>query len=271
MKNDFNLTQPLPDIFPKSWSEKVLDPDFMGFRNLHHFISVVSKLEQKNDDNCGMSYQEALKKLMKGESDFPISEQMSIRNLVRSNLHKRGLITTETYEAYQYSVDGVNVGVDVGKYAAGEPDCVITPARQYIDFFYELYVSVSYPYTVKNKDVRTNTAKLLATIEELERRHIFIKISLILPVYQIMKNMSKNYFSAIPLFSHKDNKSVEIMSAVINDRLLRKFYFALFEDLYGEELSDNYGRAVTLDGCMNIGNEFNEIEFFEDVVKFVGA
>ena len=268
-ESEFNLHSPLPDIFPAAWVKATNDPDFMGFRNLDHFRHYVSKLTQKSDESCDMKYEAALKMLLNGTSDFPEEEQASIRNLVRSNLHKRGLITEEVYENYRYTTDGTAVGFDVGKFAAGEPDCVITPTHQYIDFFHELYVSISYPYHVTNKTIRNNTAKLLATVEELERQHIFIKISLILPI----KGASHDgdFFSYIPLFSHKDAKSVNTMSAVVNDRLLRKFYFAILEDLYKEKLGSGYGRAVDLDYCMNVGDAFNEIEFFENIVQIVGA
>lgn len=269
--NDFNLKLPFPDVFPVSWASAVGAVDFMEFRNLDHFRHTVSKLTQRQDDSCNMSYSKAVEKLMKGESDFPESEQVSIRNLVRQNLHKRGLITEEVYETYKYSVDGTNVGVDVGKYAAGEPDCVITPTHQYIDFFYELYISISYPYTVANEAIRQNTAKLLATIEELERQHIFIKVSLVLPIHGLRNDSSEGYFSSIPLFSHKDHKSVSTMSSVVNDRLLRKFYFALIEDLYKDKLKGSYGHPIELKGAMNLGNTFNEVEFFENIVNTVGA
>lgn len=266
----FDTGLPLPDIFPKSFHTSTGARDYFSFRNLDHFRHVVSKLTQRQDDYCNMTYAEALSKLLRGESDFPKSEQESIRNLVRSNLHKRGLITEETYEAYRYAVDGTTVGIDVGKYANGEPDCVITPAVQYVDFFYELYVNTSYPYSVSNDRIRTNCAKLLATIEELERQHIFIKIAMVLPIRRPSRT-GKDFFADVPLFSHKDPKSVETMSSVINDRLLRKFFFAILENHYKEDLNDSYGTAVTLDGAMCIGEEFNEIEFFEEVVLSVGA
>lgn len=269
---DFNLSTPLPDIFPKAWNEEIeKSPDFMAFRNLDHFRHIVSNITQREDDACDMSYKIALDKLIRGISDFPETEQASIRNLVRSNLHKRGLITEEVYEAYRYSVDGTNVGVDVAKYANGEPDCVITPSVQYIDFFYELYISISYPYNITNNAIRDSVAKLLATIEELERQHIFIKIVMVLPIRGITNDDKNYYFAAIPLFSHKDTKSVSMMSSVLNDRLLRKFFFAILEELYGSKLSGNYGYAVSLKGTMNVGKEFNEVEFFEDIVKTVGA
>lgn len=272
LEQDFNLDLPFPDVFPPGWQESIGPCDFLAFRNFDHFKYVVTHLTQKQDTNCGMPYAEALTKLVEGVSDFPETEQASIRNLVRSNLHKRGLITEEVYENFRYSTDGTKVDVDVGKYTAGEPDCVITPARQYIDFFYELYVSISYPYNVDNDTIRRNCAKLLATIEELERQHIFIKISLVLPIRDICHSRDRtNFMSAIPLFSHKEPKSVNTMSAVINDRLLRKFYFAIVENLYGENLHSAYGHAHSLDTAMNVGSTFDEVEFFENIVKAVGA
>lgn len=266
----FNTGLPFPDVFPKEFSKPLPTRDYLSFRNLDHFKHVVSKLTQKQDSSCGMSYAEALKKLLTGESDFPEQEQATIRNLVRENLQKRGLITQEVYEAYRYAVDGVEVGVDIGKYANGEPDCVITPAKQYVDFFYELYINISYPSHVSDENIRRNCAKLLATVEELERQHIFIKVAMVFPGKHCGKDGS-NFFSDVPLFSHKDAKSVSTMSSVVNDRLLRKFFFAILEDFYADNLASSYGTAVTLEKSMNIGGAFNEIEFFEEVVLSVGA
>ncbi len=270
----FDTGLPFPDVFPPSFG-KIFSGgrDYFSFRNLDHFRHVVSKLTQKEDDNCGISYEKALAKLLAGETDMSTEEQMSIRNLVRSNLHRRGLISEEVYEAYRYSVDGTVVSYDVAKYAAGEPDCVISPARQYVDFFYELYVSISYPYYVSNEQVRENCAKLCATIEELERQHIFIKIAMILPIRDVTHNRKPSHFFAdVPLFSHKEFKDAKTMSSVINDRLLRKFFFAILEDYYDKDLSYCYGYAEqNIDGAMNIGDKFDEIAFFEDVLAKVGA
>lgn len=271
---EFNLDLPFPDVFPAEWKDTISPCDFMAFRNLDHFKFVVSKLRQRTDSQCGMTYETALQKLLNGDSDFPEEEQASIRNLVRSNLHKRGLISEEVYENFRYSTDGTKVDVDVGKYANGEPDCVITPARQYIDFFYELYISISYPYSTSDAHIRAMCAKLLATVEELERQHIFIKIVLVLPIKGLVNEEvrgRRNYMAAIPLFSHKDPKSVSMMSSVINERLLRKFFFAVLEDLYGDNLASHYGSAQSLHMALNVGDQFNEVEFFENIVKAVGA
>lgn len=269
----FNTKLPMPTIFPVEWKEAFTSNDNLLFDNLDQFVFTVSKLTQKSDNKCGISYADALKKLVRRESDFPESEQSSIRNLVRNNLLKRGLITEEIYENFKYSTDGTNVGVDVGKYAAGEADCVITPSRQYIDFFYEIYISVSYHCGVSDNAVRTNVAKLLATVEELERKHIFIKINVILPIESAGYDDEKsiNFFSSIPVFSHKDFKSVSVMSSVVNEKLLRKFYFAILEDFYGAKLASGYGYAVNLEKAMCIGNTFDEVELFESIMNKVGC
>jgi len=269
----FDTSVPLPNILPPEWGNEFSSNDNLLFDNLDQFIFTVSKLKQKEDDKCGMSYAEALKKLIRRESDFPESKQTSIRNLVRKNLLKRGLITDEVYENFRYATDGTQIGVDIGKYAAGEADCVITPSRQYIDFFYEIYISVSYPWDISNDVVRNNVAKLLATIEELERKHIFIKVNAVFPDRNVARvdGKSRNFLSVLPIFSHKDFKSVDVMSSVINERLLRKFWFAIIEDLYGGNIASGYGQPLQLPKTMNIGYAFDEIELFEEIMKEVGA
>ncbi|WAK44671.1 hypothetical protein vBAmePPT11V19_00045 [Alteromonas phage vB_AmeP_PT11-V19] len=261
----FKTTAPLPHILPQEWRDKMAGCDAVLFNNLSHFEHVVSKLSQKEDDKCGMSYADALKNLLHKKSDFPKEEQESIRNLVRNNLFKRGLITQEIYEEFKYASSGTNLGVDVGRYSAGDPDCMLTPARDYVDYFYELYISISYPYYVSNESVRKNAAKLLATIEELERKHIFIKVNVVFPDINPKESGQSKFFSMIPLFSHKDFKSVETMSAVVNDRLLRKFFFAILEDVYGDELSYGYGTPLDLPKAMNIGEDFDEVELFTEI------
>jgi len=208
---DFNLSLPFPDVFLDDWATAMGPRDFMMFRNLDHFRYEISQIKQKENDNCGMSYEKALNMLLMGKTDFPKTEQELIRDKVRENLHKRGLITEEVYENFRYTNDGTAVGFDVGKYANGEPDCVMSPARQYIDFFYELYINISYPHYVTNRQVRESVAKLLATVEELERQHIYIKITLLLPINGCSARDRGNSFGHIPLRSHKQRKTVGMM------------------------------------------------------------
>lgn len=270
IRDKFDLYRPLPDILLKEWRDKLQGCEAVIFNNLDHFKHIVSKLSQKEDNKCGVSYEKAVEMLVRNETDFPKEEQESIRNLVRENLFKRGLITEEVYENFRYSTDGTQVGVDVGKYAAGEPDCVMTPSRQYIDYFYELYISISYPWNIENSTVRKNIAKLLATVEELERKHIFIKINVIWPCdhpkIDSADTETNKFFGMIPVFSHKDRKSVETMSAVVNDRLLRKFFFAILEDVYGDNLVSCYGYANDdFKKAMNVGYDFDEVELFQGI------
>ena len=264
-----NSDLPYPATYPSTIQKHFDTRDYLSFRNLAHFKHVVSKLTQKSDNYCGMTYAEALGKLMRGDADFPRREQQEYRDIVRSNLHMRGLITEEVYEAYRYTVDGTTVAVDVGKFVTGEPDCVMSPAREYVDYFYELFVNISYPYHIENDTIRANCAKMLTAIEELERKHIFIKVTMILPI-KAACNDGRNFFSDIPLFSHKEYKSVETMSSIVNDSLLRKFYFAVLEDQYAEKIAYGYGLAQEVKGAVNIGGNFDEVDFFEKIMNHVG-
>ena len=145
----------LPNVFPKSWSSSVdvSTLDFLEYRNLLHFKSTVSKLKQKEDNKCNVTYEKAVHELINGYSKFDQKEYETVRNLVRSNLLKRGLLTEEVYESFRYSTDGTVIDIDMGKFANGEPDCLITPSTQYVDFFYELYVNISYPASVEESTI----------------------------------------------------------------------------------------------------------------------
>ena len=255
-----NTKLPISNLLPQAVG--VSDIDNLQFRNLLHFKHVVSKLKVANDSKHGIPYKVALDRLLKGTSGISEDYCEDIRTLVRSNLHKRGMITSEVYEEYKYTDSGTCVGIDVGKYAAGDPECIITPVRQYVDFFHELFINISYPYWVKDSLVQESTIKLLTAIRELERQHIFIKVTLILPIVNPSTN-SNFFYSSIPLFSHREYKDFHTMASVVNASLLRKFYFAILEDFYGDCLHHNYGVVKKLPDTMNIGETFNEIAFFE--------
>jgi hypothetical protein len=259
-------TTQLPQIYPSEWSNIVNleNLDVLEFRNLLHFKNYVSKLSQKDDNKCGVTYKQAVSDLQKGTSLFDSKTYHTIRNLVRSNLLKRGLLTQEVYENYKYATDGIVVDYDMGKYAAGEPDCIITPTMQYVDFFYELYVNISYRSRITDETIATNMNKMLATIEELQRQHINIKISLVFPAHQ--SNGTNDFLSIIPLFSHREFKTAEVMSSVLNNRLLRKFYFAILEDFYKSNLTEGYGSELKLNKTMNLADEFDEINFFTNIM-----
>jgi len=56
------------------------------------------------------------------------------------------------------------------------------------------------------------------------------------------------------------------MSAVLNDRLLRKFFFAVLEDTFGTTLNSNYGIAITVPDVINVGDTLDEVEFCKGIL-----
>jgi hypothetical protein len=261
---DGKLDTPLRDIYPREWKMHFVgELENIEFRNLDHFKFYVSKLTQRDDTKCGVTYKDALKDLITEQCLFSKEEVELVRNQVRFNLLKRGLITKEVYDRYKYNVDGLIV--DIGELNTGNPECVLTPAHSYVNYFYELYISVSYPYHVSNETILKNAIKLLATIEELERQHIYIKVTLVF-IDRRPSDKDSTLLVTIPLFSHKQVKTVETMSAVVNDRLLRKFLFALLEDVYAEKLNSGYGTAVGLPTAITLNN-VDEISLFTEIAK----
>lgn len=267
MKLDMNISKPIHDIHPSEW-KSTLDMsklNYVSFRNLLHFKNYVKQITQRKDNNCGVSYAEALEDLLKEKSQFTQQEYQSIRDLVRVNLLKRGLISEDIYESFKYASEGQVV--DIAKVIMEDPECFLTPVKSYTNHFYELYISISYPWSVSNDTVRHNAIKLLSTIEELERQHIYVKVTLVFADQGPASG--SDLLMILPLFNHKDFKSIETMSAVVNERLLRKFGFAMLEDIYGQNLRSSYGTAVDMPKVINIGDDLNEIELFTKILDEV--
>ena len=259
----------LPDIHPQSWLEKLPTKDtvIFNYRNLLHFKSHVKTLTQRDPSSCGISYDSALKQLLTDTPTITEGEYEIIKNRVKQSLLKRGLISESVYESYHYDVEGELW--DVAKVIAEDPACFLVPTEKYISYFYELYISISYPHYVPNSTIRENMAKILATVELLEREHIYCKITLVFPDEGCGSGDKKHFLATIPLFSHRDTKSIQTMSAVLNDRLLRKFFFAVLEDTFGTTLKDSYGTAITVPDCINVGDTLDEVEFCQSIIDKV--
>lgn len=242
----------LKAAYPKHWLEKLpADKTVIHeFRNLQHFKNYVSTLTQKEDKKCGVPYNQALTELLSDKPLMSEGDYQIIKNRVKNNLHKRGLIADTLYESYKYDVEGEFM--DVAKLAEGDPACFLVPNESYTNHFYELYISVSYHCGISDSTVVENMAKILATVQLLEREHYYCKITLIFPaVNSGNSNVPKrNYFSLVPLFSHKDIKTIQTMSSVLNERLLRKFYFAVLEDVFKDNISGGYGQPIALKGAI---------------------
>lgn len=269
MKKEIISDSPLMDIHPKEWAKYIdlSDTTVHEYRNLQHFKNHVSTLKQRNDDNCDIPYADALKQLLKGDATMTQGDYELIKNKVKENLLKRGLISDTVYESYKYDVQG-DIW-DVAKVVAEDPMCCLVPNETYNNHFYELYVSVSYHYGISNEEVTQNMAKILATVELLEQEHYYCKLTLVFPDNNCNNGSGKsNYMALIPLFSHKDVKTIETMSSVLNDRLLRKFFFAVIEDLYGDDLAGGYGSPVNLPNAI-VPVNLNEVALAQDIVNKV--
>lgn len=247
MSNSIHDDVPFKSIYPQSWRSKLNmeDTHIDEYRNLQHFKHAISGLTQKEDTKCGISYKDAVKELVGNKATMTQGDYEIIKNRVKQNLLKRGLISDSVYESYKYDVQG-DIW-DVARVIAQDPMCCLVPNETYTNHFYELYISASYPHWVKDSTVMENMAKILATVELLEREHFYCKITLVVPTKSVNTGPGKSHYLAlIPLFSHQDVKTIEHMSSILNERLLRKFIFATWEDKYGSNIQSNYGYAVEL-------------------------
>ena len=268
MKSLLPTDSPFLDIWPATWKDNMNFDQvrICQFRNLAHWKNYCSSVRQREDNNCGISYEKSLEMLLTNTPVIPNDDYEIIKKQVKQVLLKRGLISDTIYKRYEYQVDGTGI-IDVARYAAGNPDCVLTPVDPEQSFFYEVYVSISYHSGVENSTVRDNTAKLLATIQLLEQENYFCKVSLVFPDRNCNNGEGKsNLFVVVPVFSHKDIKTIDTMSAVLNQYTLRKKMFALLEDMYEDNLASGYGQPVGLDYTINIGQEFNVETFSTDVI-----
>ena len=263
-------------LLPESWDNILHHADgdkvpcvIQQYNHLEHFKATVSKLTDKCPSGNNRTYKTDLKNLLKGTPQIDNKEYEVIKNRVKQTLVKRGLISDTIYESYKYDIEGDIV--DVAKVIAEDPMCCLVPANSYKEHFYELYINISYPFTVTNDEVQRSMAKLLATIELLEREHYYCKVTLVFPAQNVTKGSSykTNYFSSIPLFSHKEHKSIEKMSSVLNSKLLRVFYFAILEDTFKDDLSGGYGSVLKLPYSIVPDNELNEVELCESIIKRV--
>ena len=261
--------EPLKDIHPKEWANDIdlKNTTIHEYRNLQHFKYHVASLVQRRDDKCGISYKGALKELQQGTATMSKGDYQIIKNRVKQNLLKRGLISDTIYESYKYSVTG-DIW-DIAKVIAEDPMCCLVPNETYINHFYELYISISYHAGITNETVMDNMAKILATVELLEQEHFYCKITLVFPDRGCNNGRGKsNFLMLLPLFSHKDVKTLEGMSSVLNDRLLRKFGFAILEDLYGDALSSGYGTPLALTNAI-IPVDLDEVELCQSIIDKV--
>jgi hypothetical protein len=155
------------------------------------------------------------------------------------------------YEGYKYDIDGDFI--DIAEYISGNPECMLKPKVSYKNYFYELFISAAYLGGVSDSTIKNNVAKILATIQLLEKEHIYIKVTIVAASRDTVEG-KKTLVVAIPLFSHKEEKTIESMSSIINERFFRTFIFGISEDMYGKDLYNGYGRTIDLKEAIMLSN-----------------
>ena len=241
----------LSDLYPKPWNAQLKatgqDVDVLEFNNIQHFKQYLNtvKLNAGGSANTqDVPFKEALDDLVKGKAVMSSSGYETIKKEVKSVLHKRGLISENVYEGYQYDIEGDFI--DIAEYISGNPECMLKPKMSYKNYFYELFISAAYLGDVSDETIKRNVAKILATVQLLEKEHIYIKITIVAASRDTVEG-KKTLLVAIPLFSHKEEKTIESMSSIINERFFRTFIFGIREDMYGKDLYSGYGRTIDLE------------------------
>jgi hypothetical protein len=256
----------IKDGLPNSWNINEDNTEVIMFRNKHHFVSVASKLEQKEKDLTGISYDNAVKELKAGTGTIEPAQYETIKAKVKENLIARTLISPDISKGYSYSHEGENL--DMSRYLEGNPECYFVPKKNEKIHFYKLFVDGTVHAHIDQREYQDKMAQLLATIELLETRNIFIEVNFIISIKECGNGKTKkiNLLTILPLFSYKEHKTIEKMSSVMNIRYLRKFHFAILETLYGEELEWGYGKVNVLPNTINLEKEFDYVKFAEDIL-----
>ncbi len=248
----------LSDIYPHKWIKQLKNTkqeiDILEFNNIQHFKTYLQQIKLNPHGSANkqpVPFDTALKELIRGKAVINKSNYNTIKNEVKSVLQKKGLISENIYEGYEYDIEGDVI--DIGEYLTGNPSCMLRPKIKYKNFFYELFISAAYLGGVSEELIKENVSKILATIQLLEKEHIYIKVTIVAASSDTVEG-KKTLVVAIPLFSHKDEKTIEEMSSIINERFFRTFIFGIREDMYGENLYDGYGRTIPLKDTIKLDN-----------------
>jgi hypothetical protein len=252
---------------PSSWCIDKSITEVIEFRNIRHFKRAMSYISQKKDNMLGISYKDALEELKKEKKLISNDEYEVVEQYVKENLIAKNLITKNVYRGVTYSHEGENI--DILRFLEDNPDCYIVPKPLSKIHFYELYIDSTVPYTVKEKEYMNNVSKLLATIKLLEQRRIFTKINIIIKTQNsgVHKVKKRDLLVVVPVFHHREYKDIGRMSSIINLRFLRKFGFAIIENIYGKNLKEGYGITQELPQTVRLDQYFDETKFAEEVVN----
>jgi len=271
MKNILDLVQhgPVLDYQPKEWIPIVGKNTYvLNFRNLQHFKHTMSKLTLKSNSFEQVSYEECVSDLMQGKGLIEPKEYELIKSKVKENLIAKRLISKDIYQGFEYTTEGDTI--DVARFASGNPECCIKPKYKGKVDFYELNINTAVLESVSEKTIKDRIARILATVELLEQKRIYIKINAI--TYSTDVSYSSKFDKhdvcvVVPVFSHKEPKDITKMSSVLNSRFHRKFTFAIRESIYGNNIDSGYGCSGALPKTINIKDNLDECVLAESIIN----
>ena len=240
-----------PAIWEKSELLAVENAGVVEFRNIPHFVEQMELLRKANEkSDFEFNFGETLDDLKAQKGMIDKDDYEAIYNTVRNNLIKKGLVSPSYAEDYKYHHEGLIL--DVAKLVERDPQCMLTKNIEYISSFYELNINLVYPAVIDSQVIKDGISRLLATITILEAEHKYCKLNLVVAVNNGCRN-NDSMLMMLPLYSHNDFKSIELMSSIINEKFLRTFYFAIQDDFYGvDKVSSTRGEAVKMAQCINI-------------------
>ena len=236
--------------------------EVQAFDNVHEFQLFLQKAPQKEYNSKNKLF---LKEVAHGTKVSEAKVKL-IRNEVRNNLIKRGIITGAIYEGYKYDVEGEIV--DHAKLAAGLPDCMLKPIKKYDKWFYELYINMSIPYYVDENRITDGAIRLIETIKALEERNIQIKVNVVLYSQGMFRGHPdyKNYLFILPVCSHEVYKDYKSLLPYCSGNFLRGPMFTVMHDR-NDKVDNGLGLATKLDNTVNLWELKDAGELAERVLK----
>ena len=249
-------TKVLMDIYPKDFK---FTPNMViqEFDNKHDYIHSLN-LEGPLKDKINIF----VKQLQNGV-DVDQETIKKIRNEVRNNLIKRGIITGTVYEGFKYDVEGIIV--DYAELASGNPECMMKPVKVYDKWFYELYVNMSIPYFVTEDKISEGAIRLIETVKALEEINIEIKINVVMTSEGLYNN-GKSFLMIIPICNHLEFKDYNLLFPFICGNFLRGPIFDTLHRAKNDYNAKSIGGAYKLDNSLNIW-ELEETALAERVIN----
>jgi len=203
-----------------------------------------------------------LTKFMKNVKYYEIEEKKvdEVRNNVRNNLIKRGIVSGTIYEGYKYDFEGEII--DYAELSTGNPKCMMKPIKKYDKYFYELYVNMSIPYTISEREIQEGAIRLAETIKALEELHIEIKVNIVLYSQKMYIN-GENYLFICPLVSHLEYKDHQVLLPYMDGEFLRQALFTIMSN--SGNTVGTLGNATKLKNSVNLW-ELDEVELAERII-----